>query len=132
MPNPGQTTKREDTSVGTMSKYLIGMVAGAALVGGAGLALAAAGTAKYEPCKVTQPGAGVTQLCDTDGPMASSGARGGAGAANGTNGTNGNDGLNSGTIANNQTGGELRIIAQGPGSFPGFPPSGSQNPSVEL
>jgi hypothetical protein len=66
--------------MGTIGKYLIGMVAGAALMGGAGAAYSASGSpAKWEPCKMTQPAPGVSQLCELDGGMAlSSGARPGA------------------------------------------------------
>src|SRR5437868_15451046 len=74
---PGQTNEGR-MHVGNLGKYLIGMAAGAALLGGAGLAYSAAGTAKYEPCKLTQPAPGVTQLCEMDGGASALGHTGSA------------------------------------------------------
>ena len=117
--------------MGSFGKYLIGMVAGAALVGGGGLAIAGSGSAKWEPCKMSQPATGVTQLCELDGGMAlSSGAR--TGATGSINGSNGRDGSASVTIVNGNggenpgNGGGFNISFPGPGSFP----SGGSQPNA--
>ena len=70
----------------SLGKYLIGMAAGAALAAGGGLAYSAAGTAKYEPCRITQPAPGVTQLCQDAAAAAAANARGGAIGVGGANG----------------------------------------------
>ena len=73
----------------SLYKYLTGMAAGAALVAGGGLAYSATGTAKYEPCRMTQPAAGVTQLCELHSNMASAAnARGGGTGVTVANGSN--------------------------------------------
>jgi hypothetical protein len=46
--------------------YLLGAVAGAALIGSAGIA----SSAKWEPCRMTHPAPGTTQLCELDGNLA--------------------------------------------------------------
>src|SRR3954467_4435031 len=91
----------------SLGKYLIAMAAGAALVAGGGLAYSAAG-AKYEPCRMTPPAPGVTQLCDLDSSAAAAAnARGGTVgiAANGPNGSN----ASSGGATNVTTGGSAPL-----------------------